>query len=439
MKNEVIGDRKIEDIKRGYILEGEKIICLFCGEEYENGVVYQESNRFYTAEKYMNMHINKIHDSVFSTMIALDKKMTGLSEHQSKLLKLFYIGATDNEIQFEMKIGSSSTVRNHRLLLKEKERQAKLFIAMMELLREKNENETNIVKEVKPHSTAKMVDKRYELNSTEESEILSKYFKKGLNGPLSTFQMKEKSKIVVLRHISDKFDKSRKYSEKEVNEILKNIHSDYAHLRRYLIEYGFLDRKRDGSEYWIKADERAELKKELETDSETATKNVTKTATKTVTKTDTKTDSETATKTVAKIDTKTILKNNKETKIDINEEARIKTENKTKKDETSMKTDRKKELLLEYKDKKTESCIFEIKHKDTGAHFVFSTPNIKTINGRIMELNAGGHKNKKLQEMWSEFGESAFEINHLEVFVIEDEDATSMKKILKEKEAKYII
>jgi hypothetical protein len=42
------------------------------------------------------------------------------------------------------------------------------------------------------------------------------------------------------------------YAEKEINEILKAIYEDYVMLRRYLIEYGFIDRKSDGSEYWLK-------------------------------------------------------------------------------------------------------------------------------------------------------------------------------------------
>ena len=30
------------------------------------------------------------------------------------------------------------------------------------------------------------------------------------------------------------------------------MYEDYVHIRRYLIEYGFLDRKADGSAYWVK-------------------------------------------------------------------------------------------------------------------------------------------------------------------------------------------
>ncbi|ABO50362.1 hypothetical protein Dred_1837 [Desulforamulus reducens MI-1] len=37
-----------------------------------------------------------------------------------------------------MGIGSTSTIRNHRFVLKDKERQAKLILAIMELLKDKH-------------------------------------------------------------------------------------------------------------------------------------------------------------------------------------------------------------------------------------------------------------------------------------------------------------
>ncbi|MGX4667923.1 DUF2087 domain-containing protein [Cerasibacillus sp. JNUCC 74] len=42
------------------------------------------------------------------------------------------------------------------------------------------------------------------------------------------------------------------YSEMEVNEILKAIYSDFAILRRYLIDYEFMERSRDCTKYWVK-------------------------------------------------------------------------------------------------------------------------------------------------------------------------------------------
>ena len=63
--------------------------------------------------------------------------------------------------------------------------------------------------------------------------------------------MKEKKKYILLTFIIEKFDKNKIYSEKEINEVLEPIYEDYAFVRRYLIDYRFLLRKNDGSEYWV--------------------------------------------------------------------------------------------------------------------------------------------------------------------------------------------
>lgn len=97
-----------------------------------------------------------------------------------------------------------------------------------------------------------MVDERYALTEGEEQEILKTYFHQGLDGPLKDFPKREKRKIAVLRQITKRFDIGRQYTEKEVNEILKALHPDFATIRRYMIEYGFMDRHKDCSCYWVK-------------------------------------------------------------------------------------------------------------------------------------------------------------------------------------------
>lgn len=41
------------------------------------------------------------------------------------------------------------------------------------------------------------------------------------------------------------------FTEKELNILLKDIYSDYAILRRYLVDYSYLIRNREGSIYRI--------------------------------------------------------------------------------------------------------------------------------------------------------------------------------------------
>ncbi|HEX3048666.1 MAG TPA: DUF2087 domain-containing protein [Bacillota bacterium] len=248
--SDIFWNTPLEDLKRGYAENEAEYRCLLCGASFEKGIIYPEAGVLYEASRYIRLHIETTHHSVFEHLLSLDKKITGLTDHQNNLLLLFYQGKSDTEIQQEMGIGSASTIRNHRFVLKEKERQAKIFLVLMELLKEKDQQAPNFMN---IHKTATMVDDRYKITSEESENIIKKYFPHGPKGPLSTFTMKEKSKLVVLRVIATRFQAGQIYEEKEVNEILKTVYeADYVTLRRYLIEYGFMERKSDCSQYWLK-------------------------------------------------------------------------------------------------------------------------------------------------------------------------------------------
>lgn len=236
----------VAEIKRGYIEENDSYLCLLCGEQIEKGIIYPHEGMLFEAEKFTKVHIQQEHQSVFHHLINLDKKMTGLTEHQMKLLELFYQGKSDVEVKDELEIGSSSTIRHHRFALKEKERQAKNFLAIMELLKEKDQHAPKFVP---VHPTATMVDDRYNITEEEQVSTLEKYMK---NGKLTKFPLKQKQKLIVLREIVKQLERQKDYTEKQLNEVIKNIYEDYVMIRRYLIEYGFLDRKVDGSLYWVK-------------------------------------------------------------------------------------------------------------------------------------------------------------------------------------------
>ena len=68
------------------------------------------------------------------------------------------------------------------------------------------------------------------------------------HGRLRTIPSKPSPLLVVLDHLSQSFEPGRTYPEAEVNEILGDFHPDYAALRRYLVENGFMTRE-DGF-YW---------------------------------------------------------------------------------------------------------------------------------------------------------------------------------------------
>lgn len=251
--NEVFWNSSIEEIKKGYSYDDNsgQFICLVCGKSFEKGVIYPGDGMLYEAEKAVKVHVKDEHSSMFEYLLGLNKKLTGLTDLQKNLLSYFYRGYSDDEIVKELEGGSTSTIRNHRFVLRQREKQAKIFLSIMEILKEnipaKRESEF-----VDIHKTAKSIDERYAITEEENDKILKRYFSEGPEGPLSEFPVKEKRKIIVLKNLIKRFEADKKYTEKEVNEILKNAYHDYVTLRRYLIEYGFMDRIKDGSSYWVK-------------------------------------------------------------------------------------------------------------------------------------------------------------------------------------------
>lgn len=241
----------IEEIKNGYTEENDKIKCLICGEYFINGRIYHINSEFYDAKMAVKIHIRDKHISTFDYIINMNSAVTGLSETQKQLIKIFSKNLSDKEISEKMGI-ATSTIRNHRFKLREKEKQAKLFIAIMDLLKSETDKEINVLVDetlCEPHKNATTLDNRFNVTDKEKVKVLEAYFDE--NSGLKTFPSKEKKKIVVLEEIMKNFKSEIRYSEKEVNRILKRIYEDFATIRRALIEYGYLDRNRDCSEYWV--------------------------------------------------------------------------------------------------------------------------------------------------------------------------------------------
>jgi DNA-binding transcriptional ArsR family regulator len=79
-----------------------------------------------------------------------------------------------------------------------------------------------------------------------ERKVLSDFF--GRDGRLKDIPAQQKKRDVVLRHILNEFQPGERYSEKQVNGIIKRFHDDTASIRRYLVDLGRL--KRENSIYW---------------------------------------------------------------------------------------------------------------------------------------------------------------------------------------------
>jgi hypothetical protein len=73
----------------------------------------------------------------------------------------------------------------------------------------------------------------------EGSEVVGRFLR---GGRLVAVPAARGKRLAVLDHLAGLFEPGRRYPEREVNEILSAWHPDYALLRRYLVDEGFLDR-----------------------------------------------------------------------------------------------------------------------------------------------------------------------------------------------------
>ena len=103
------------------------------------------------------------------------------------------------------------------------------------------------------HEMSQKILTRGALQETAEELDLDAYDRKVLRDfydgeRLKSIPSQWKKREVILRYLAQQFEWDRRYTEKEVNEILGAAHEDYAALRRYLVDSGRLARERDI--YW---------------------------------------------------------------------------------------------------------------------------------------------------------------------------------------------
>ncbi|MBQ2668560.1 MAG: DUF2087 domain-containing protein [Clostridia bacterium] len=234
----------------GILEEDGNYTCIYCGKVFENGEVFPVGERFYTAQRAAQLHV-EAHGDALERIFEAGEKSLSLTENQKNLLALFAAGKRDADIAKELGV-TASTVRHQRFMFRERAKGAKLFLAAWALAEagKEKQNESTADQLILPHEGAKMVDERYVITEEENEKILENVFLSLEPLRLKVFSKKEKKKIVILRRVAAEFEAGRQYTEPEVNAILKDIWADFATMRRYLIEYGYLDRTKDGKTYW---------------------------------------------------------------------------------------------------------------------------------------------------------------------------------------------
>lgn len=234
----------VETLKKGYLYDEEKkhYFCIYCGAIFDENEIFAIDDKFYNAKHKIAHHIHEQHISPSTYLMSLDKKSIGLTNYQKLLVTDMANGMPDKDIAIKHEI-TQTTVRNLRFTLKEKAKQAKAFLALYESVFQEASDFAPV------HNHATMVDDRYIVTLDEKEKILKTAFESLSPLKLKVFSSKEKKKLVVLAKIAESFEQDKNYDELEINQHLKSIYSDFATIRRYLIEYGFMERSKDGRSY----------------------------------------------------------------------------------------------------------------------------------------------------------------------------------------------
>lgn len=82
------------------------------------------------------------------------------------------------------------------------------------------------------------------------------------NGRLITIPKKAKDKRLVFNYIYEILlnENKNSFTEKEINEVIKPVYEDFALVRRYFVDNGYLSRDSYGKQYYLNFKSEKDLK-----------------------------------------------------------------------------------------------------------------------------------------------------------------------------------
>ena len=238
----------LEALMDGFVHEKKACRCLLCGKRFEKGEIFPMDGRFFDAEAAARHHLKGEHGGMLAALLDMEGRYNPFTDRQKELLRFIAAGLPDAEIAART-CTALSTVRHQKFVFREKMKQAKLLLAACELAFAAKEPAEDQI--LPPHGGAIMVDDRYLITEAEREKIIAGAFSSLEPLKLRAFPPKEKKKVVVLREIAQRLTPGKRYTEPELNDYLSSIFDDYVTIRRYLIEYGFMQRTRDCAESWL--------------------------------------------------------------------------------------------------------------------------------------------------------------------------------------------
>ncbi|RRK10854.1 DUF2087 domain-containing protein [Lactiplantibacillus garii] len=228
----------LTDLKRGWHPVPTGWQCNYCQAHWSTASPEQERNE----------HLTLVHGGNLSQLIHLDSRYNTLTNKQQDLLTAFATGIKDQALANQLQV-AAATIRHQKFTFREKAKQARLYLAIYEAVFEQTAAQETPLIDVPDQPGP--VDDRFIITEDEAAATLQHYFDFDQQ-PLRLKRWPKKQKVIltVLTRIIDEIPANHHFSETELNQRLKPIYFDYPTVRRYLVDYGFLNRTTDGREYW---------------------------------------------------------------------------------------------------------------------------------------------------------------------------------------------
>ena len=125
----------VEELTQGltYNEHNTHCTCIFCGQVFETGLIYNSRGRQVNARRAADEHIFDAHGGVFNGLVSIDRQVSGLSDIQKDIMTGIYQDKDNKALAQEMGI-SLATVRTHKFNLQKAKREARILLAIMEQL-----------------------------------------------------------------------------------------------------------------------------------------------------------------------------------------------------------------------------------------------------------------------------------------------------------------
>lgn len=224
------------DWQRGFNQDHDQLLCNYC----KFTVTAQPSGG-----DVMTRHLEEVHGGPVAALLTSSDRNNTLTARQRDLLAAFARGDSDNEIATNLGV-SLSTVRHQRFTFRSKADQARLYLAQFQAAFGDNTEQAHLLRLPQTPYT-----RGISITRAEYQRVVAKNFSTDTGQlRLEALPRREKQRLAVCYRVCMLLESGRVYTRADFNQLLGAVWADYNYLTRTLIDFGFISRTTDGTQYW---------------------------------------------------------------------------------------------------------------------------------------------------------------------------------------------